>query len=157
MFNYFFLLIGKVIQQYKHVWWNTNEFQEKRDQAGMLEGSMSTQRKGIFHEGVESGVHVCVAQAPVDHGDLLLHMLALPPNCTRFFLCIQLSEDPWAVAFQAPLFLRFSRQRYWSEMTFPWTSEDLSNLGIESPPPALAGRFFNGSGRSPGGGHGNPL
>ena len=34
----------------------------------MLEGSMSTQRKGIFHEGMESGVHVCVAQAPVDHG-----------------------------------------------------------------------------------------
>ena len=83
---------------------------------------MSSQRKGIFHKGMESmGSCVCCSSTSRPR-DLLLHMLALPPNCTRF-LCIQLFADPWAVAMQAPLFLRFSRQRYWSELTFPWTSE----------------------------------
>ena len=51
----------------------------------------------------------------------------------------------WAVARQAPLFMGFSRQEYWSGLPFP-PSGDHPDLGIEpaSPvAPAFAGRFFS--------------
>ena len=48
---------------------------------------------------------------------------------------------PWTLADQAPLFMGFSRQKYWSALPFP-PSGDLPNLGIESSSPELAGRFF---------------
>ena len=50
----------------------------------------------------------------------------------------------WTVVGQAPLFMGFSRQKYWSGLPFPLPG-DLPDPGIEpaSPaPPALAGRFF---------------
>ena len=50
----------------------------------------------------------------------------------------------WMVAHQAPPFIRFSRQEYWSGLPFP-SPGDLPDPGIEptSPVfPALAGRFF---------------
>ena len=37
---------------------------------------------------------------------------------------------------QAPLFMGFSRQEYWSRLPFP-SPEDLSDPGIESRSPAL--------------------
>ena len=40
------------------------------------------------------------------------------------------SANPWTVAYQAPLSMRFSRQEYWSGLPFP-SPGDLSNLGIE--------------------------
>ena len=55
-------------------------------------------------------------------------------------LCPTLAT-PWAVAFQAPLFMGFSRQEYWSGVPFPFPG-DLPNPGIEPPSPALTGRFF---------------
>ena len=48
---------------------------------------------------------------------------------------------PWAVTHQAPLFIWFSRQEYWSGLPFP-SPEDLPNPGIEPKTPALAGEFF---------------
>ena len=51
---------------------------------------------------------------------------------------------PWAVACQAPLSMKFSRQEYWSELSFP-PPGDLPDPGIEptSPEaPALSGGFF---------------
>ena len=51
---------------------------------------------------------------------------------------------PWAVACQAPLFMGFPRQEYWSGLPFP-SPGDLPNSGIELASfvfPALAGRFF---------------
>ena len=48
------------------------------------------------------------------------------------------------VAHQAPLSMEFSRQEYWSGLSFP-TSGDLPNPGIEPMSlvsPALAGGFF---------------
>ena len=55
--------------------------------------------------------------------------------------------DPWTVACQAPLFMGFSRQEYWSGL--PFTSpEDLPDPGIKLVSlvsPALAGRFFTTS------------
>ena len=52
--------------------------------------------------------------------------------------------DPWTVAHQAPLFMGFSRQEYWSGLPCP-PPEDLPDPGIEpmSPAsPALGGEFF---------------
>ena len=37
---------------------------------------------------------------------------------------------PWTVAHQAPLSMKFSRQEYWSGLSFP-TPGDLPNRGIE--------------------------
>ena len=51
---------------------------------------------------------------------------------------------PWIVAIQAPLFLGFPRQEYWSGVPFP-TPGDLPYPGMEPVSlvfPALAGRFF---------------
>ena len=44
---------------------------------------------------------------------------------------IQLLAIPWTVVCQAPLFMKFSRQEYWSGLPFP-PSEDLPDPGIES-------------------------
>ena len=33
--------------------------------------------------------------------------------------CVQLFETPWAVAYQAPLSMGFSRQEYWSGVPLP--------------------------------------
>ena len=47
----------------------------------------------------------------------------------------------WMVACQAPLFMEFSRQEYWSRLPFP-PPGDLPNSGIKPVSPALAGGFF---------------
>ena len=54
------------------------------------------------------------------------------------------SATPWAIAHQAPLSMEFSKQEYWSRLSFP-TPGDLPNLGTEPMSfmsPALAGEFF---------------
>ena len=43
---------------------------------------------------------------------------------------------PWTVAHQAPLYMKFPRQEYWSRLPFP-SSGDLPNLGIEPRSSAL--------------------
>ncbi|KAM7239638.1 hypothetical protein CapIbe_009133, partial [Capra ibex] len=48
---------------------------------------------------------------------------------------VQLFATPWTVARQAPLFMGFSRQEYWSGMSFP-TPGHLLNPGIEPMYPA---------------------
>ena len=50
--------------------------------------------------------------------------------------CVQLFETPWTVARQAPLFMGFSRQEYWSGLPLP-SPGDLPNPGIEPGSPAL--------------------
>ena len=54
------------------------------------------------------------------------------------------SATPETVACQALLSMEFSRQEYWSRLSFP-TTEDLLDSGIEPMSlefPAMAGRFF---------------
>ena len=56
----------------------------------------------------------------------------------------QLFVTPWTVAHQAPLSMEFSRQEYWSGLSFP-SPDSLSDPGIEPTflvYPALAGGFF---------------
>ena len=48
---------------------------------------------------------------------------------------------PWTEAHQAPLFMEFSRQEYWSGLPFPSLGDPL-DPGIEPASPALAGGFF---------------
>ena len=60
------------------------------------------------------------------------------------FSCVWLFATPWTSACQAPLSMGFSRQEYWSELSFPSTG-DLPNPGIKPMSlmsPALACEFF---------------
>ena len=50
-------------------------------------------------------------------------------------LCLT-PATPWAVAHQAPLSMKFFRQEYWSELSFP-APEDLPDPGTEPWSPAL--------------------
>ena len=57
---------------------------------------------------------------------------------------VWLFETPWTVARQAPLSIEFSRQGYWSGLSFP-PPGDLPDPGIEPmtlASPVLAGRFL---------------
>ena len=54
---------------------------------------------------------------------------------------VQLFATPWTIARQAPMSMEFSRQEYWSGLSFP-TPGDLPNLGIKPTSlssPVLAG------------------
>ena len=69
----------------------------------------------------------------------------LPVNCWKkascvcamlnHFSCVQLFATLWTVAHQAPLFMGFSRQEYWSGLPFPPLGY-LPNPGIERSVPA---------------------
>ena len=67
--------------------------------------------------------------------------------CTNGFSHVQLFVTLWTVALQAPLSMGFSRQGYWSGLSFP-PPGDLPDPGIEPMSlmsPALAGGFFTTS------------
>ena len=49
---------------------------------------------------------------------------------------VLLFVTPWAVAYQAPPLVEFSRQEYWSGLSFP-SPGDLPNPGIEPRSPTL--------------------
>ena len=53
---------------------------------------------------------------------------------------VWLFVTPWTIAYQAPQSLEFSRQEYWSGLTFS-SPGDLPNPGIE-PGSHIAGRRF---------------
>ena len=57
---------------------------------------------------------------------------------------VRLFAAPWTVAHQASLSMEFSRQEYWSRVSFP-TPGDLPDPGIEPASTTLAGRFFTTS------------
>ena len=50
--------------------------------------------------------------------------------------CVWLFVTPWTVACQAPLSMEFSRQEYWSGLSFS-SPGDLPNTGVEPRSPAL--------------------
>ena len=50
--------------------------------------------------------------------------------------CVQLLVIPWTAAYQAPLSMGFSRQKYWSGLPFP-PPGDLPNPGFKLASPAL--------------------
>ena len=56
--------------------------------------------------------------------------------CAQSSSHVQLFAAPWTVAHQTPLTMEFSRQEYWSGLSFP-SPRDLPNPGIEPESPAL--------------------
>ena len=54
---------------------------------------------------------------------------------------VQLFATPGTVACQAPPSMAFSRQEYWSGLSFP-SPRDLPHPGIKFTTPALVGRSF---------------
>jgi len=60
----------------------------------------------------------------------------LLPHALQEALPADHASTPWTVAYQAPLSVGFSRQRYWSGLPFP-SPEDLPNPGIEPGSPTL--------------------
>ena len=74
----------------------------------------------------------------------MLHIFPYRGKCSDVQSCPTLC-DP--VAWQAPLFMVFSRQEYWSGLSYPHP-KDLPDPGIEPVSlmsPALAGKFFTTS------------
>ena len=67
-------------------------------------------------------------------GGSSLQSCLVPKSC-------QTPATPQTVAHQAPLFIGFSRQEYWSGLPFP-SAGDLPDPGIKPASPALTGGFF---------------
>ena len=61
---------------------------------------------------------------------------ALHSRVLSHFSHVQLFVTLWTVACQAPLFMGFSRQQYWSGLPYP-PPGDLPDPGIEPGSPAL--------------------
>ena len=95
-------------------------------------------------------IDLCILQSVINALCLLIswnflkqkvHLLFGLSRSVRFFAA------PWTATHQAPLPLEFSRQEYWSGVSFP-TPEDLPDPGPEPTSlvsPAVAGRFFSTS------------
>ena len=68
-----------------------------------------------------------------------LHQATQVPSCLRACVLSSFSHfqpfvTPWTVARQVPLYMWFSRQEYWSRLSFP-SPEDIPNQGIEHTSP----------------------
>ena len=73
-----------------------------------------------------------------------LAIMRKPIERAQLLSCVWFFATQWTIACQAPLFMEFSRQEYWSGLPCP-PPGDLLDSGIKpvSPPsPALAGGFF---------------
>ena len=81
---------------------------------------------------------IVVASLVVKHGlyECGLQLCCHISICKLLRVCAQLSETPWTVAHQVPLFMEFPRQEYWSGLPFP-SPGDLPDAGIKPPYPAL--------------------
>ena len=79
-----------------------------------------------------SDVHLCFCIIIIAAATTPLFMLC----CAQLLSRIWLFATPWMVARQAPLSLGFSRQEYWSGLSFPPPGR-LPNPGIEPRSPAL--------------------
>ena len=72
----------------------------------------------------------------------ILEIQRIRPLCyVKLLSHVQLFVTPWTAACQAPLFMGFPRQEFWSGLPFP-SPRDLPDPGIEPVSPALAGGFF---------------
>ena len=87
----------------------------------------------------------CVHSSSISGPQLIFHIITLSCACACSvpYSCLTLC-NPWTIAHQAPLSVRFSRQEYWSELPCP-PPGDLPDPGIKPTfpvSPALAGGFF---------------
>ena len=85
-----------------------------------------------------------ILASPLLHLKLVILTVRVLIVATQTLGRVRLFTAGWAVARQAPLSMRLSRQVYWSEVPFP-PSADLPDPGIKPTfptSPALAGGFF---------------
>ena len=69
-------------------------------------------------------------------------MHALSLGCVQLFVSIlAVKVFPYYLGKPSSFSMRFSRQEYWSGLSFP-PPGDLPDLGIEGKSPSLAGGFF---------------
>ena len=88
--------------------------------------SVKSSGHSFYHKGLSSIEHT------------LLSICYVTPHCGGGLVtksCLTL-VTPWTVACQAPLFMGFSRQEYWSGLPFP-SPGDLPDPGIKPGSPAL--------------------
>ena len=93
-----------------------------------------------------------------EDGQSLLLLACLPgsvvcPLLLKMLSRVRLFEIPWTVAYQAPLFMGFSRQEYWSGLPFPspgdFPTRDQTCVSSIVGIPILATGFFTVSATSP--------
>ena len=67
----------------------------------------------------------------------VLDMSSLPESsqkcvCAQSLICFCLFVIPWTIACLAPLSLKFSRQEYWTELSFatPWSSQPRDQICV---------------------------
>ena len=66
----------------------------------------------------------------------MLYLLSL--NCfheirkVKSLSRVQLFATPWTIAYQAPPSMGFSKQEYWSGLSFPSLSRDRSDINVNS-------------------------
>ena len=78
---------------------------------------------------------------PLEKG-MTAHSSILAWRRSRSIVCLVVTlVTPQTVAHQAPLYMGFPRQEYWSRLPFP-PAEDIHEPGAKSRSPTLAGRFF---------------
>ena len=75
------------------------------------------------------------AHEPIRAGNQWTDMAAVC-STVKSFSRVQLFATPRPVGYQAPLYMGFSRQEYWSGLPLP-SPEDLPDPGIEPGSPAL--------------------
>ena len=72
---------------------------------------------------------VCMAESLCCSPEIITTFLINYACMLSHFSCFRLCVTLWTAAFQAPLSKGFSRQEYWSGLTFP-SPGNLPNLGI---------------------------
>ena len=90
---------------------------------------------------------MCVPRIGIagSYGNFIFNFLKENEKKVKSFTCVRLLATPWTVAHEAPPRMGFSRQEYWSGLTFP-PPGDLPDPGIKLGSPALqadTGRRFN--------------
>ena len=81
-------------------------------------------------DGNKPELFICHIHTHTQMSGVTAHVHAKLLSCARFF------ATPWMVAHQVPLSMQFSRQEYWSGLSFS-SPEDLPNPGIEPRSPTL--------------------
>ena len=86
-----------------------------------------------------SGPHMWSGWRAIPHSSSTAHPAPLAlflSECVCALSCVWLFATPWTVARQAPLFMEFPRQEYWSRLPFP-APRDLLDPRIKPTSPAL--------------------
>ena len=103
---------------------------------------------GFSRQEYWSGCHALLQGIFLTQGSNLCHfwfphwqagsLPLVPPGKVKvkWLSCVRLFLTPWAIAYQGPQSMEFSRQEYWSGLAFP-SPGDLPDPGIEPGSPAL--------------------